>query len=232
MATFNQPNGTSASLISRSPYVPQIAQAKSSVPVTGSNFPTSDSSSTAYHDAYIRSSILGRSRPNATFNAATPTPTAQFPTWNAAALLNPRGFQKSQQKDENGLNTPIRNAPSSNVAFQFDSPTRSTPPAHSVHSGVQNGSGHGYIGPSEPMLGMGMGHMLERMHNVSERDFPPQKRRKIDREGEDDNARKAHFGGGGKGGVLGAHMKEKQEQGRKEDAANGTRPSVDLTGGR
>ena len=37
--------------------------------------------------------------------------------------------------------------------------------------------------------------------------------------------------GGGKGGVLGEYMKEKQEQGRKEDAANGTRPSVDLTGG-
>lgn len=77
-----------------------------------------------------------------------------------------------------------------------------------------------------------MGHMLERIHNVSERDFLPQKRRKIERDGEDDNARKAHFGGGGKGGVLGGYMKEKQEQGRKEDAANGTRPSVDLTGGR
>lgn len=77
-----------------------------------------------------------------------------------------------------------------------------------------------------------MGRMLERMHNVSERGFLPQKRRKIEREGEDDNAQKAHFGGGGKGGVLGEYMKEKQEQGRKEDAANGTRPSVDLTGGR
>ena len=85
--------------------------------------------------------------------------------------------------------------------------------------------------PSEPVPGIGMGHMLEHMHNVSERDFLPQKRRKIEREGEDDHAQKAHFVGG-KGGVLGEYMKEKQEQGRKEDAANGTRPSVDLTGGK
>jgi len=85
--------------------------------------------------------------------------------------------------------------------------------------------------PNEPAPAMGMGHMLERVHNVSERDFLPQKRRKIEREVEDDNAHKAHFRGGGKGGVLGEYMKEKQEQGRKEDAANGTRPSVDLTGG-
>jgi hypothetical protein len=86
--------------------------------------------------------------------------------------------------------------------------------------------------PSEPGPGMGIGHMLERIHNVSERDFLPQKRRRIEQEGEDGSAQKSHFGGGGKGGVLGGYMKEKQEQGRKEDAANGTRPSVDLTGGR
>jgi len=231
MASFNQSNGTSSTFIPSSLYISQKFQTKSSVPGIGSNFPTVDFSSTTHHDAYISSSFQGRSRPNAPFNAGTPSPTAQFPTWNAAALLNPRGLQKSQQKDERNFNTPIRNAPPSNIAFQFDSPTGSTPPVQSARSAIQNGNGHGYMWPSEPTPGMGMGHMLERMHNVSERDFLPQKRRKIDREGEDDGTRKAHFGGGGKGGVLGEYMKEKQEQGRKEDAANGTRPSVDLTGG-
>lgn len=76
-----------------------------------------------------------------------------------------------------------------------------------------------------------MGHMLERMHNVSGQDFLPQKRQKIEREGEDDNAPKAHFSGGRKGGILGAYMKDKQEQGQKDNAANGAQPSVDLTGG-
>lgn len=77
-----------------------------------------------------------------------------------------------------------------------------------------------------------MGHFLERMHNVSEREFSPQKRRKIERDNTEDNERKAQFSGGGKGGVLGEYMREKKEEGRKETAVNGTRPSVDLTGGR
>jgi hypothetical protein len=231
MASSNQPNGTSNVFIPRPPYIPQTAQAtaKASVPVTGSQFHTVDSTSTTYDDAYTKSTAQGRSRPNAPFNGAIPTPTPQFPTWNAAALLNPRGFQKSHQQDERKANTPIRNGPPPSIAFQFDSPMGSTPPVRNVQSIRQNG---GYMWPSEPAPGIAMGHMLERIHNVSERDFLPQKRRKIELEGEDDNAQKAHFGGGGKGGVLGEYMKEKQEQGRKEDAANGTRSSVDLTGGR
>jgi hypothetical protein len=75
-----------------------------------------------------------------------------------------------------------------------------------------------------------MGHMLERMHNVAERDSFPVKRRKVDTP-EADKERKAQFGGGGKGGVLGEYMKEKQEEGRKESTANGTGFAVDLTGG-
>jgi hypothetical protein len=231
MASFNQPNGTSTSFIPRLSDTPQTTQAKPSVPVIGPNFPTVDFSSTAYHDAYSRPSVQGRSRPSASYNAAPPSPTAQFPTWNAAALLNPRGFQKAQQKEERNFNAPLRNIPPSNIAFQFDSPTSSTALAQQAPSGVQNGNGNSYIWPSEPTPGIGMGHMLERMHNVSERDYLPQKRRKIERESEDDNAPKSQFSSGGKGGVLGEYMKEKQDQGRKEDAANGIRPSVDLTGG-
>jgi len=230
MASFNQPNGTSTFSIPRSPYIPQTAQAKvkSSVSVTGSHFRPVDFISPAYNDAYTKPTAQGRSRPNASFNGVNPTPTRQLPTWNAAALLNPRGFQKSHQQDERKVDTPIRNGPPSNIAFQFDSPMGSTPPVQNTQPVRQNG---GYMWPNEPAPAMGMGHMLERVHNVSERDFLPQKRRKIEREVEDDNAHKAHFRGGGKGGVLGEYMKEKQEQGRKEDAANGTRPSVDLTGG-
>lgn len=231
MASFNQPNGTSTFFIPRPPYIPQTVQAraKSLVPVAGSHFRTVDSTSTAYDDAYTKTTAQGRSRPNASFNGANPTPAPQFPTWNAAALLNPRGFQKSHHQDERKDNTPMRNGPPSNITFQFDSPMGSTPPVQKAESVRQNGS---YMWPSEPAPGMGMGQLLERMHNVSERDFLSHKRRKIDRESENDNAQKAHFAGGGKGGVLGEYMKEKQEQGRKEDATNGTRPSVDLTGGK
>jgi len=71
----------------------------------------------------------------------------------------------------------------------------------------------------------GMGHMLERMHNVAERDSLPQKRRKIE-EQSDDGRRKAEFSGGGKGGVLGNYMREKKEEGQREARANGTTPVV------
>lgn len=78
---------------------------------------------------------------------------------------------------------------------------------------------------------MGMGNMLERMHNVTERDMFPSKRRKVDTP-EADNERKANFSGGGSGGVLGGYIKEKQEEGRKQAAASGTGVAVDLTGGK
>lgn len=87
-----------------------------------------------------------------------------------------------------------------------------------------------YQGNQAP--GVSMGHFLERMHNVSEREFSPQKRRKIERDDIEDSERKAQFGGGGKGGVLGEYMREKKEEGRKESAAHDTRHSVDLTGGK
>jgi hypothetical protein len=76
--------------------------------------------------------------------------------------------------------------------------------------------------------GGGVGNMLERMHNVTERDMMPQKRQKIhdDRQG---NVRKAEFNGGGKGGVIGEYMREKREEGRKENVAKGT--VVDISAG-
>lgn len=91
-----------------------------------------------------------------------------------------------------------------------------------------NGFGLNYRNRQSP--GMGMGHMLERMHNVSERDFLPQKRRKLEQP-EEDAERKANFSGAGKGGVLGEYMREKKEQDLQEAAVNGIRPAVDLTGG-
>lgn len=228
MASFNQPNGTSTPFIPQSPYAPQRVKPKPPAHFTGSNFLTMNPTSTAYDDTYTNPITKGRSRPNAPFNAASTTPAHKFPTWNAAALLNPRGFQKSQQRDEQNASAPVRNELPSNIAFHFDSPMGSTPPIQHAHSPVPNGKGPAHTYQDEQASGIGISRMLERMHNVSERDFLPQKRRKIQRE-EEDSKRIAHFGGG-KGGVLGEYV-EKQEQDPKGDAANGTRHSVDLTGG-
>jgi hypothetical protein len=136
---------------------------------------------------------------------------------NPAALLNPRGFQQPQQRFESGFtNTP----PAQPLAFQFDSPAGSYqqpvhahPPPQQNINGAQRSSAYANGG--------GMGHMLERS-------MVPQKRQKIHDE-RPENARKAEFHGGGKGGVLGEYVREKREEGQKENVVS--RTAVDLSTG-
>jgi hypothetical protein len=74
-----------------------------------------------------------------------------------------------------------------------------------------------------------MGSMVERMHNVADRDLLPQKRRKVQDTRPDDQG-KAEFQGGGKGGVLGEYMRQKKEEGRKDRISYGA--AVDISSGR
>jgi hypothetical protein len=73
-----------------------------------------------------------------------------------------------------------------------------------------------------------MGQMLERRYQVTERDMLPQKRQKI-RDDRPEDGRKAEFNGGGKGGVIGEYMREKRDEGRKENVGKGT--VVDISTG-
>jgi len=172
---------------------------------------------------------LGRLRENAPSNATRETPTYSFPSWDAASLLNPKGYQKSQPKDERKTNlSVIQSVPSSNMTFQFDSLGSSN--ALTQHAKPYPQNSYTFHSGQAPV--MGMGHLVERMHNVSDRQFLPQKRRKVEPLDDQGNEQKSYFSGGGKGGVLGEYMREKKEEGRKEAVANGTRPAVDLTGGK
>jgi hypothetical protein len=76
---------------------------------------------------------------------------------------------------------------------------------------------------------VGMGHMLERMHNVASRDMLPQKRRKLHDEYAQSDQKKAEFNGAGRGGVIGEYMREKREEGQKENIP--TRTAVDISTG-
>ncbi len=73
----------------------------------------------------------------------------------------------------------------------------------------------------------GMGSMLERIHNIADRDMIPQKRRKIC-SGQEEGKNTAGFNGGGKSSILGQYVKDKREEARKEARSHGTAP-VDLT---
>ena len=76
--------------------------------------------------------------------------------------------------------------------------------------------------------GQGMGNLIERVHNVSQREDRPQKKQKTDAM-EDNSDKKAFHGGGGKGGEIGEYMKQKRKEGVAESGVNCI---VDLTEGR
>lgn len=147
------------------------------------------------------------------------------PRWDAAALLNPRGLKQTPQQIQNG---PRNNAvPSQQLSFQFDSPGGQPQTSFHAHPPSQNGTNE-HKGFAPYANGGGMGHMVERMHNVADRDMMPQKRQKV-RDDRQENVRKAEFHGGGKGGIIGEYMREKREEGRKENMAKGT--VVDISAG-
>lgn len=72
--------------------------------------------------------------------------------------------------------------------------------------------------------GQGMGTLIERLHNVSQRGEPPQKRLKPHQIGSEN--RTTTFFGGGKGGEIGEYMKQKRDEGH---ITLGSAHVVDLT---
>ncbi|TAQ90241.1 hypothetical protein B7494_g1406 [Chlorociboria aeruginascens] len=182
--------------------------------------------------AYPAASASSQPRRNLESTSYTGT-TNGAPQWNAAALLNPRAAHQIQQHPPR---IPFTNGASPQLAFHFDSPSGSQPNAQPYappqqrnrvrNSRNQEGDftstnfssssyGHGEM--------PGMGHMLERMHNVAERDIiSAPKRRKLD-----DAGKKAEFSGGGRDSILGEYMREKQEQIPRDRLAIGV--AVDLS---
>ena len=231
MTSWNHQNGTESSSASTKS-LPSLKRAGS-----GSPEPHPDSPQNLLSHTIAHTKPTGTGRPPSdNYQMINGAQSYVAPRWSPAQLLNPRGFQQPQQRVENRFthnNTPPQ------LAFQFDSPGGSPIPAHlpmPTHHGHPPQYNNNHHLPSNGFAQYangnremrGMGHMLERMHNVADRDMLPQKRRKIHDERPEDD-RKAEFNGGGKGGVLGGYMKEKREEGQKEAAAKGT-SAVDISG--
>lgn len=132
----------------------------------------------------------------------------------ARRLLDPKGFDKlSRQRDEQ------KPAVESSLSSHHQS---ANGPSHPVKDNVYQ---HGFDGYE----GLGIGSLIERVHNVSQREDRPPKRQKTEPFEDNDNDEKANFGGGGKGGDLGEYIKEKKKEGiAKYGSINSV---VDLTGG-
>ena len=227
MASWNQTNGISPHLTygESSPW-PAREGHGSPEPRPRATIPLPSGS---YNNAHMNGFGVGRQPSNVGLRSnGSPTFSSQQQTWNPAQLLNPRGFHSGpQQNAQNGFSN---NNPAPELSFQFDSPAGILEPTFHAHSPSQqsnairqNGmNGNGFAAYAN---GNGMGNMLERMHNVTERDMVPQKRRRIEDQS-NDTQRKAEFSGGGKGGVLGNYMREKKEEGKRDARTDGTTPVV------
>ncbi|GAW12145.1 hypothetical protein ANO14919_015030 [Xylariales sp. No.14919] len=145
------------------------------------------------------------------------TSSVEAPTYNAAALLNPRAFNHLVAPN-NDIQPSFFNGSGSltPVEFSFDSPNNrfTDLPLHQATN------------PLSPPNGFGP--MIERMNNVEHRAFasPQTKRRKL--ETENGFEAKPSLGGGGSG-ILGQHIAEKRQESKQ--VASTQVEMVDLTSG-
>ncbi|CAI0649927.1 unnamed protein product [Colletotrichum noveboracense] len=171
-------------------------------------------------------------RPNGRASLAT---NPQPQTWNAQALLAPRSYASSTSTARRNSPKPqtlaTRAAPMNHNAnnamvFQFASPNDT--PSESLTPSMASGASTPVLdGGASPY---GMGSVIERMNHVQDRAAAPQpKRRKVDTPESDADSNKKTMAGGGSG-MLGAYVKEKQDEGKKEGPQAPTQ-TVDLTGG-
>ena len=106
--------------------------------------------------------------------------------------------------------------------------TSSVPAADKGGSETNNNNNSSAKRDLDAYEGQGMGSLIERVHNVSQREERPQKKQKS-ADFADDPDKEAFHGGGGKGGEIGEYMKQKKKEGIAE--AGSCSSVVDLTGG-
>ena len=153
-------------------------------------------------DAHIMTQGLNRGSPKAT---SMPGMAQSQPGFDARQLLDPKGFKpsKTQEKQVRMLGSGPALLPATNGMSKRD--------ADELEDD-----------------GQGMGNMIERMHGVSRRDERPQKKPKTVQSDNGDEKKPA-FSGGGKGGDIGAFMREKRMEGQAQSVP--TAEIVDLTAG-
>ena len=148
-------------------------------------------------------------------------------TFDPRRLLDPKGFNKDQrQRDPKStlIDSSSAQPGPSNVQLSGKAPENNGDP----NKGEVNGSKKRDL---EDCDGRGMGSLIEKVHNVSQREQRPQKKPKVENSDFDveEGNRVGFVGGGQGGGEIGDYLKEKKKQGIAESGTvNGV---VDLTGG-
>ena len=158
----------------------------------------------------------GRNKKTTNASVATQPPPACF---DPRQLLDPKGFNQNRSDSKSELN-------------DLASPHNSYAPSHQQNVLAAHPNGIGKRDHKEvesQSQGQGQGNLIERMHNVTNHEERPVKKRKTEDNDfvDDDERRKVAFEGGK--GDFGEYWKEKRKEGENSVPTNAV---VDLTGGR
>ena len=149
-------------------------------------------------------------------------------TFDPRHLLDPKAFKNDQKQ---------RDSKSASTESHL---RQSTPSDQQLNSKVSRGNENRsdldvnvnglHKRDREDFEGQGMGSLIERVHNISQREERPQKKSKVQNDdfGVEEDKKFKSFGGG-KGGEIGDYLKEKKKQGIAESKP--VNAVVDLTGG-
>ena len=164
---------------------------------------------------------------------ATTAGQAASSTFDPRRLLDPKGFNNAQRQSDS------KSAPTESTLAQPGPPNlqlSGQPSAANNEPSETQGNPEGtsvdglHKRDHEDFDGLGMGSLIEKVHNVSQREERPRKKPKVEnRDFEVEEDMKVGFSGGGKGGEIGDYLKEQKKQGI---AGSGpVNAVIDLTGG-
>ena len=153
---------------------------------------------------------------------AVTEPSLQTPSdhFDPRRLLDPKNFNKKSQK---------RDERSSTAASTFSGLQSSIHTSDPLSRGSLeiNGKGAHKRGNNHKDI-PSLGNLIERVHNVSQREERPQKKQKTETF-EEENKDSKIYRVGGKGGEIGEYIKQKKKEGLEKLGPTGA--FVDLTGG-
>ena len=157
---------------------------------------------------------------------ATMAGQAASSTFNPRRLLDPKGFSNDQrQRVSKSVSTPSGSYQPIPSNPQLNSkPCETNGELSEIDvNGLHKRDRKDYEGPS-------LGSLIERVHNVSQREERPQKKLKIQKDDLDvEEGETVKSVGRGNGGEIGDYLKEKRKQGIAESGP--VNAVVDLTGG-
>ena len=197
---------------------PFTAARHNSEPPSSSNFITSPSVDffSSKDDAYQSNEVQGRSKKSTVGSTMNHSPSARF---DPRQLLDPKGFKSNQH----------RNNPEADSTGP-KSTQNPKPLTYQQTMEATRSNGLDKRQYEEVVEGQGQSSLIERMHNVTEQDERPVKKRKTeeeDFEGDDEQSKAAFRGGNG--GELGEYVKERRKEGKEH--LGPINAVVDLTGG-